>query len=139
MGKSARLLFLSVCLVLAGAAVALADPAQDFQTAIAAIKAGDMDKAIVALNLVVEAEASLPARQLSNAYNVRGMCYEEQKKDQEALADYSKAIEVYDKSSEALGNRSLLYYKLGEMDKAKADAVAARRIDRKVKVPEFDK
>lgn len=139
MGYVTRVLFLSCCLLLAASAVALADPAQDFQTAIAFIKAGEMDKAIVALNRVVEAGASLPARQLSNAYNVRGMCYEEQKKNQEALADYSKAIEVYDKSSEALGNRSLLYYKLGDMEKSKTDAVAAKRIDRKVKVPDFPK
>lgn len=138
MGKSARVFFLALCLVLAASAVALAGPAQDFQSAIAAIKAGDLDKAIVSLNRVIEAGASVPARQLSNAYNVRGMCYEEQQKNQEALADYTKAIEVYDKSSEALGNRALLYFKLGDKEKAKADAVAAKRIDRKVKVPKFD-
>ena len=81
----------------------------------------------------------MDARHLSNAYNFRGMCHEAKKEYPQAMADYSKAIEIFDKSSEALGNRSLLYYKLGDMDKSKADAMAAKRIDRKVKVPEFDK
>jgi tetratricopeptide (TPR) repeat protein len=139
MGNSARLLVLTMCLVLPCAALALADPAQDFHAAIADVKAGDVDKALVDITRVIEAGASMEPRNLSNAYNFRGMCLEEKKQFQEALADYTKAIEVFDKAAEAYGNRALLYAKLGDTDKAKADAVAAKRIDRKVKVPTFDK
>jgi tetratricopeptide (TPR) repeat protein len=138
MGRRVRVWGLTLCLLLAPAAQSLADATLDFQEAIAAARAGNMDKAIDAFSRVITAGASLEARNLASAYNMRGVCYEAKKQYQEALADYTKAIETYDKASEALGNRSLLYYKLGDMDKAKADAVAAKRIDRKVRVPKFD-
>lgn len=138
MGRRAWLLLVAMSLVLAGAAVALADPAQDFNSAVTAIKAGQLDTAIQDINRVIAVGASLEPRQLSNAYNFRGMCHEAAKQDQEALADYSKAIEIYPTSSEALGNRSLLYFKLGDREKSKIDAVAAKRIDRKVRVPKFE-
>jgi Tetratricopeptide repeat. len=139
MGNFSRLLFLLLGLVLGVVTVALADPAQDFAAAVSAVKAGDVDKAMGDIDRVIAVGSSMDARHLSNAYNFRGMCHEAKKEYPQAMADYSKAIEIFDKSSEALGNRSLLYYKLGDMDKSKADAMAAKRIDRKVKVPEFDK
>jgi len=120
------------------AASALATPETDVREAMTAARAGDMDKAIAAFTRVIEAGTSVEASNLASAYNLRGVCYEAKNDPQQALADYTKAIEIDPKSAEALGNRAMLYVKLGDKDKAKADAVAARRIDHRVKVPTID-
>jgi len=46
-------------------------------------------------------------------------------------------VETDAKLAEAFGNRAMLYMKLGDEAKAREDATAAKRIDRKVKVPDF--
>lgn len=138
MRNAVRLLILTFCLVLGLAASALATPETDFKEALTAARAGEMDKAIAAFNRVIEAGASVEASNLASAFNLRGLCYEAKNNLDQAMADYNKAIEIDAKSAEALGNRAMLYMKLGQTDKAKVDAVAAKRIDRKVKVPTFD-
>jgi tetratricopeptide (TPR) repeat protein len=137
-----RLLFALAALVvsLAVASIALADPTEDYKEGMAAARAGDMDKAIAAFTRIIEAGASgaaLDAKNLASAYNLRGMCHDVRNESEQALADYTKAIEADVKMAEAYGNRAMLYMKLGQVDKAKADATAAKRIDRKVKVPDF--
>ncbi|MEL7638534.1 MAG: hypothetical protein AAGU21_02720 [Solidesulfovibrio sp.] len=125
---------------LVSASVCLADPAEDFREGQAAIRAGQIDKAIEAYTRVIKASVAagvVDVKDLASAYNMRGMCHEAKEEAELALADYTKAIEVDVKMAEAYGNRAMLYMKLGEVDKAKADATAARRIDRKVKVPDF--
>lgn len=122
------------------AGAALAGPSEDFRDGLAAAKAGDMDKAMAAFTRIIDAAASgaaMDAQNLASAYNLRGMCHDVKNESEQALADYTKAIETDAKMAEAYGNRALLYAKLGDEEKAKADATAAKRIDRKVKVPEF--
>ncbi len=132
-------LFASFLAVFAAGA-ALAGPSDDFREGMTAAKAGDMDKAMAAFSRIIDAAgsgAAMDAQNLASAYNLRGMCHDVKNEAELALADYTKAIETDAKMAEAYGNRALLYAKLGDMDKAKADATAAKRIDRKVKVPDF--
>lgn len=126
--------------VLVAATAALAGTHEDFLEGQSAIRAGQLDKAVVAYTRVIDAAQSGTAvdrKDLASAYNMRGMCHDAKNESELALADYTKAIENDPKMAEAYGNRAMLYKKLGETDKAKADAAAARRIDYKVKVPTF--
>ena len=119
---------------------ALAGPTEDYREGVAAARAGEMDKAIAAFSHIIDDKSvgDVDAKNLASVYNLRGMCHEAKDELNPALADYTKAIEIDPKMAEALGNRAMLYVKLGETDKAKADATAAKRIDRKVKVPNFN-
>lgn len=132
-----RVLLLTLCLVLGLAASVLASPESDFKGAMTAARAGKMDTAIAGFTRVIEAGTTIDASDLAAAYNLRGVCYEAIKDRQKALADYTKAIETDPHSADALGNRAMLYAKMGEKEKAKADAVAARRIDYRVKIPDL--
>lgn len=135
---SAPLILFAVTLF--SASLCLAAPADDFREGQAAIRAGQIDKAIEAYTRVITAAAAagvVDAKDLASAYNMRGMCHEVKEESELALADYTKAIEADVKMAEAYGNRAMLYMKLGQVDKAKADATSAKRIDRKVKVPDF--
>lgn len=120
---------------------ALAGPTEDYREGMAAARAGEMDKAIAAFSHIIDGNGgtagAVEAKNLASVYNLRGMCHEAKDELNPALADYSKAIEIDPKMAEAYGNRAMLYVKLGETEKAKADATAAKRIDRKVKVPQF--
>jgi len=116
---------------------ALADPDQDYREGMAAASKGQMDTAIASFTRIIEAGSAVEAKNLASAYNLRGMCHDIKEELQLALADYTKAIEIDAKLAEAYGNRAMIYMKLGDVDKAKEDATAARRIDRKVKVPDF--
>jgi tetratricopeptide (TPR) repeat protein len=128
---------LALVLLLALPGAALADPDQDYRDGVTAGTKGDMDTAIAAFTRIIDAGSAVSAKNLASAYNLRGMCYETKNDLQKALADYTKAIEIDAKAAEALGNRAMLYAKLGETAKAKEDATAAKRIDRRVKVPDF--
>ena len=119
---------------------ALAGPTEDYREGVAAARSGEMDKAIAAFSHIIDGSGTgeaVDAKNLASVYNLRGMCHEAKDELNPALADYSKAIEIDPKMAEAYGNRAMLYVKLGETEKAKADATAAKRIDRKVKVPQF--
>jgi|GEM_PF-1167268 len=137
MGKLSRFGALALALSLALPGAALADPNQDYREGMTAATQGDMDTAMAAFTRIIEAVPAIDAKNLASAYNLRGMCHEAKNELELAMADYNKAVETDAKLAEALGNRAMLYMKLGETDKAKDDATAARRIDRKVKVPEF--
>ena len=129
----------SLCAVFLASA-ALAGAGEDFREGIAAARAGDMDKAMASFTRVIEdgaKDAGTDVKNMASAYNLRGMCHDVKEDLQKALADYNKAIELDAKMAEALANRSLIYMKLGDEAKAREDATAAKRIDRKVKVPEF--
>jgi len=128
-------LALALALVLPGAA--FADPTQDYNEGMNAATKGDMDTAIAAFTRIIEANPPIEAKNLAVTYNLRGMCHDTKSELQQALDDYNKAIAIDPKLAEAIGNRAFVYMKLGEMDKAKEDATAARRIDRKIKVPDF--
>jgi tetratricopeptide (TPR) repeat protein len=137
MGYRIRCTCLTVALLLASPVLVQANPNEDYIQGMTAATKGDMDTAIAAFSRIVDLGASIDVKNLASAYNLRGMCHEAKNDLQKALADYSKAIELDVKLAEAYGNRAMLYMKLGDEAKAKEDATAARRIDRKVKVPDF--
>lgn len=136
MGKRTRTALLLVALVLAFPAMARANPTDDYVQGMTAATKGDMDTAIAAFGRII-ANPAVDAKNLASAYNLRGMCHEAKNDLQQALADYTKAVETDAKLAEAFGNRAMLYMKLGDEAKAREDATAAKRIDRKIKVPEF--
>ncbi len=138
MGKLTRLAPLALALILALPATAPADPTLDYRDGVAAATKGDMDTAIAAFTRIIDAGPSVEPKNLASAYNLRGMCHDAKNETEAAIADYSKAVEIDPKLAEAYGNRSMAYMKLGDVPKAKEDAKAAKRIDRKVKVPKFD-
>lgn len=133
----ARCVPLMVCFMMALSGVALASPEQDYQQGMGALRQGDMGTAIAAFTRIIEANPPIASKNLAITYNLRGMCFEAKNDLQAALGDYSKAIEIDPKLADALGNRAMLYAKMGDTAKAREDAKAARRIDRKVKVPEL--
>lgn len=138
MGTLSRFAPLALALTLALPALALADPTLDYRDGVAAATKGDMDTAIAAFTRIIDAGPAIEPKNLASAYNLRGMCHDAKNETEAAIADYTKAVETDPKLAEAFGNRSMAYMKLGQVDKAKADATAAKRIDRKVKVPTFD-
>lgn len=137
MGKRMRCAVMALALILVLPGVVSAGSNDDFRQGVTSANKGDMDSAIAAFTRIIDSGAGGEVKNLASAYNLRGMCQEAKNDLQKALADYSKAIELDAKMAEALGNRAMLYVKLGDEAKAKEDAVAAKRIDRKVKVPEF--
>ena len=137
MGKRMRCAVMALALILALPGAAVAGPTEDYRQGITAANKGDMDTAIAAFTRIIDSGAGGEVKNLASAYNLRGMCHDAKNEAEQALADYSKAIEIDAKMAEALGNRAMLYMKLGDEAKAKEDATAAKRIDRKVKVPEF--
>ncbi|MHC1789603.1 tetratricopeptide repeat protein [Solidesulfovibrio sp.] len=136
MGNRIRTTLLLLGLVLAFPAMAAANPNEDYVQGMTAATKGDMDTAIAAFGRII-ANPAVDAKNLASAYNLRGMCHEVKNELQQALADYTKALEIDVKLAEAYGNRAMLYMKLGDEAKAREDATAAKRIDRKVKVPDF--
>lgn len=137
MGNTLRCAVLALALVLSLPGVVAAGGTDDFRQGVTAANKGDMDGAIAAFTRIIDSGADGDVKNLASAYNLRGMCHDVKEDLQKALADYNKAIELDAKMAEALANRSLIYMKLGDEAKAREDATAAKRIDRKVKVPEF--
>ena len=137
MGNRMRTTLLLLALILAFPAMAQANPNEDYIQGMTAATKGDMDTAIAAFGRIITANPAVDAKNLASAYNLRGMCHEAKNDLQLALADYTKAVETDAKLAEAFGNRAMLYMKLGDEAKAREDATAAKRIDRKVKVPDF--
>ena len=133
-----RLVPLALCAVMALPTVVRATPDQDYEAGIRAVRQGDMATAVDAFTRIIDTNPPIETKNLAVTYNLRGICREAQNDYPAALSDYSKAIELDPKLAEALGNRAMLYAKMGQTDKAREDAKAARRIDRKVKVPELN-
>ena len=63
-----------------------------------------------------------------DAYTLRGNCYLALKKNDEAVKDFSKAIEIDPNNRGALLNRGLAYKAMGKLPQAKADALKASKI-----------
>ena len=132
-----RALLLTACLCLVLPLTGQATPDQDFANALTAIDQGDFPKAAELLTKILSAPDAISKNNLMSAYNVRALCYSQMDQYDKALADFDKALAIDPNNAEVLGNRSFVYQAMGNIDKAKADAKAAKRIDFKVKVPEF--
>lgn len=132
-----RAFFLAACLCLALPFAGQATPDQDFADALAAIDQGNFPKAAEFLSKILSAPEGIDKMNLMSAYNVRALCYSQMDQYDRALADFDKALAIDPQNAEILGNRAFVYQAMGNLEKAKADAKAAKRIDYKVKVPEF--
>lgn len=113
-----------------------ADPREEFDRGMRAASTGDFDGAIGVFTSLIDTSQA-QGRNLANLYNVRGLCLAEKGDLQKALADLDKAVELDGKFAEALANRAFIKKAAGDLAGGKADAQAALRFDRKVKVPEF--
>ena len=67
----------------------------------------------------------------ANAYNNRGVVYDNLKEYQKAISDYTKAIELDPKYAKAYNNRGVVYFGLGEYHKAISDLTKAIESDPK--------
>lgn len=132
-----RAFFLAACLCLALPFAGQATPDQDFADALSSIDQGNFPKAVEFLNKILTKPEGIDKMNLMSAYNVRALCYSQMNQFDKALADFEKALAIDPQNAEILGNRAFVYQAMGNLEKAKADAKAAKRIDYKVKVPEF--
>ena len=70
------------------------------------------------------------------ALNNRGsLLFNHYKKYKEAMADFTKAIQINPQGDYYL-NRSYCYYQLGEIELAKKDAIMATQVPKKIAIPE---
>ena len=114
-----------------------ADARTEFSRAMKAVQQGDAAAAIEILNGIVDSGEKVEPKNMASVYNMRGMCYAAKTENEKALEDFTKALELDPEMAEAYGNRAFIWQAMGDEEKAKEDAKAAKRIDRKVDVPEF--
>jgi len=129
--RNATIPGLLLLLVTAAPSIAQDDFKVHFQAGSDAITAGDYDKAIAEYTEVIRIEPNIPG-----AYVNRAVAYGRLKKNDEALADYTRAIEksgtderFKDVKSNALTNRGNIYWHQDKLDLALADAEAAVAVD----------
>lgn len=120
-------LALVAILATASAAPAWADARADFQTAFAAKRAGNLDQAIRFYTKVIES-GEFSGKNLAITYYNRGDVYDDQRRFNRAIADYTRAMELRANYADAYGNRGVTYEKMGRRKKAVADYRQAVRI-----------
>jgi len=69
----------------------------------------------------------------AEAYYNRGVAYGESGKVEEAIADYTKAVELNPESAEAYYNRGIAYGKSGKVEEAIADYTKAIELNPELK------
>lgn len=102
----------------------LADSPADILAGNEAAQRGDWNKAISHFTKAIES-GSLSKPNLAVAYNNRGSAWDDKGHLDNALKDYTKAIEIDPSYHEAYFNRSQAYEKKGAMAKALGDAKKA--------------
>lgn len=107
---------------------ALASPVEDCE------QSKDIDATIAACTAVITQAAQDPKNQdpknLVTAYNQRGIAYEQKAQGAtQAVADFSKAIEIAPTDARAYRNRALLSLELFNLDAAISDLDKAIRLD----------
>ena len=130
-----RVLLVAVALVLGSSIVAVAGPDDDARAAIEAMKRADWGTAAGLWTRVIDS-GRLGNRQLVPAYGNRATCYTKLEKWIEALADFSKSIELAPGSNYppkyvaySYSNRAAAYIKLKRYELAIQDADQAVRLN----------
>ena len=104
-----RIAGLTLCLLLAfGGAAAHADARADYEAAVEAVKKNKRDEAIVLLTKVIESK-EIEGEQLATMYYTRADLYSQLQKLDEAVADYTKAIEIMPDHAAAFHDRATAY------------------------------
>jgi outer membrane protein OmpA-like peptidoglycan-associated protein len=73
--------------------------------------------------------ATTPEEMGATEFNKRGFAYAEQGQYEQAISDFSKALEINSTNTETYYNRGVAYYKQGQNDKAISDFNKALEID----------
>ena len=103
-----RLAGLTLCLLLAFGAAAHADARADFEAAVEAVKKGKRDEAIGLLTKVIDSK-EVQGEQLATMYYTRGDLHSQTGKLDQAIADYTKAIEIMPDHAAAFHDRATAY------------------------------
>lgn len=102
------------------AAPALAAPANDILAGNEAAEHGDLDKAIKIFTQAIESK-KLSKENLAIAYNNRGSAWDDKGKAEQAVKDFSKAIQVNPEYDAAYYNRSYTLERQGRLPQAIKD------------------
>jgi tetratricopeptide (TPR) repeat protein len=116
----------SLVLILA-APVSAAAPATDILAGNQAAEAGNLDQAIKLFSKAIDSK-KLSKENLAIAYNNRGSAYDDKGNIEQAVRDYTKAIEINPEYDAAYYNRSFAQERKGRLPQALADMEKAARL-----------
>lgn len=133
-----RLAALTLCLVFAIGAGARADARADFEAAVAAVKKGKRDDAIVLLTKVIDSK-EIVGEQLATMYYTRADLYSQVNKLDEAVADYAKTIEIMPDHAAAFHDRATVYALQKKFTEALDDLSRAQFLVPKSPLPYFNR
>ena len=109
----------TVIMAAAGPAWA-AEAAIDLQSGLEAAQRGHFDDGVRLLTMAINSKELSPA-DLEQALKARGLMYQRQNKQKEALADYDAAVRLQPSDASAYDMRGTAYAGTGQMDRAIAD------------------
>ncbi len=121
---------LAALLVIAASSAAWADAAVDLQAGLEAAQRGHYDDGIRLMTMAIDSKQLSPADQ-EQAYKVRGLMYQRQNKQKEAMADYNAAIVLLPNDASAYDMRGTTYAAMGALDRAIADYDKALQLEPK--------
>lgn len=135
-----RIAALSLFLIFAiGTAGAIrADARADFEAAVEAIKKGKRDDAITLLNKVIDSK-EVTGEQLATMHYMRADLYGQTNKLNEALADYTKAIEIMPDHAAAFHDRATILALQKKFAEALDDLSRAQFLVPKSPLPYFNR
>lgn len=106
------------------ALAAAAEPRSDASAGVDAVRRGALHEAVMHFSRAIDAPDRSPAWRAA-IYNNRGYAYDELGREDEALADFAKAIELNPNFAPAYNNRGYLHYQRGRTEAAIADYTKA--------------
>jgi lipoprotein NlpI len=107
-------------LALGGADVSWADANSDAKAGLAAADRGDFEVAIQFYTKAIE-DKTLPSGALAILFGDRGIAYHRTGRDDRAIEDYDRAIQLAPNDAHAFDNRGNAYFGMGEFDRAIQD------------------
>lgn len=115
------MLAISASWLIAAVGPALASEAAiDLQSGLEAAQRGHFDDGIRLLTMAINAKELSPA-DMEQALKARGLMYQRENKQREALADYSAAVQLQPTDAAAYDMRGTAYAGTGQIDRAIAD------------------
>ncbi|MBM4327185.1 MAG: tetratricopeptide repeat protein [Deltaproteobacteria bacterium] len=93
---------------------------RSYEEGVQALKQGDLERAISLLSAVIDGDSKA-----YRAYNDRGVAYKRLGRFDQALQDYTRALEIRPDYASALNNRGVLHLERGECRRAVEDLTLA--------------